>query len=161
MDSCENARDEHHIYSRGWGKKMSYCIAFSVEGGAEDVSQAYILPEKWEEARRMRAEAGSEEDAERVSMPISMDLQRPSRRPNLRLLLSQILKAIRDRRRFGLSEADLTRLASEDEVDRNWWKPTAEVSVEGLTLSPPSDEGLEGRKSGTEEWKASRGESGQ
>lgn len=57
LDSCECARDETLLYDRGWGKKMSYVLAFSTDG-ATDVSRAYI--QDWAAAlqRRRRLSEG-------------------------------------------------------------------------------------------------------
>lgn len=118
---------------------MSYCIAFSVDGGAVDVSRAYIPSEKWEEATEMRRKAGREEDGEMV------------------------LQRIRDRRRNGLPDDEKNRLEAEDERDRTWWKESASatsVGEEGLSASA-SDEALLPRQSGTQEWKEQRGEAGE
>lgn len=137
LDSCENARDQHHLYAKGWGKKMSYCVAFSFDGGAIDVSRAYIPLEEWEgterrdkgEVIRMRARAGPEENGERI------------------------LKHIRDRRRAGLPADELARLKREDGRDSSWWKAPE--------ISDSEAEAPDARKSGPQEWKEARGEAGQ
>ena len=64
LDSCEAAFDTPFMYELGWGRKMSYVLAFGVLG-AEDVSRAYVADyhqDGWERRRKW-----DEEDLREVS----------------------------------------------------------------------------------------------
>lgn len=54
LDSCEAAFDTPLMYELGWGRKISYVLAFGVEGGA-DVSRGYVADyheNGWERRRK-------------------------------------------------------------------------------------------------------------
>jgi peptide-N4-(N-acetyl-beta-glucosaminyl)asparagine amidase len=51
-DACEAAHDTPHLYEQGWGKKLSYVLAFEAPGGVADVTPRYVLD--WGETLRRR-----------------------------------------------------------------------------------------------------------
>ncbi|CAE6505863.1 unnamed protein product [Rhizoctonia solani] len=91
-DSCEAARDQPLLYDRGWGKKMSYIFAFSVDG-ASDMSRGY------------------------VQNPTEM-LQR--RRDAPEPALAEELAKITAARRRNRSPSALEQLEQEDKTEREW-----------------------------------------
>ncbi|CEL55867.1 peptide-N4-(N-acetyl-beta-glucosaminyl)asparagineamidase [Rhizoctonia solani AG-1 IB] len=91
-DSCEAARDQPLLYDRGWGKKMSYVFAFSVDG-ASDMSRGYVQNSNEMFQRRH-------------------DAPEPA--------LAEEFAKIRTARRRDRTPTDLARLEQEDKVERDW-----------------------------------------
>ncbi|KAG9018038.1 peptide-N4-(N-acetyl-beta- glucosaminyl)asparagine amidase [Tulasnella sp. 427] len=92
LDPCERVRDEPLLYDKGWGKKMSYVLAFAIDG-AKDVTRGYVQDWNATLARRTK---GPEE------------------------ALHQVLESVTRRRRLGLPPSEIARLEAEDEVEAKW-----------------------------------------
>ena len=130
----------------GWGKKMSYCIAFSADG-ATDVTRRYVRD------------------------PTVHGLDR-NRAPEEVLLY--ITNEIRSLRRSALSKEEKLRLIQEDEREdrelRSYVVSTLAATIERLipmgestrtTIGSNSEiKQLPARQTGTEAWRAARGENG-
>ena len=161
VDACEEAWDKPQLYTNGrypkdsnrdrmctnslsgWGKKMSYCIAFSNDG-ATDVTRRYVRDPATQSAPRNRC---PEE------------------------VLHYILNEIRQSRRSNLSKQERLRLIKEDEWEnRELCGYVVESLVSEIehkitsasrgTHAAGSDIKLPERQSGTAAWRPARGENG-
>jgi peptide-N4-(N-acetyl-beta-glucosaminyl)asparagine amidase len=133
----------------GWGKKLSYCIAFSADG-AMDVTRRYVRDP-------------AKHAAERVRCPEAV--------------LLHIMDEIRATRRSNMSKQDKFRLQGEDlregkelrgyvisSIAQEVSKLRAEDIINGQPAprrqDADADKALEGRMSGNSQWIQSRGEGG-
>ncbi len=157
-DPCENALDAPLMYERGWGKRLTYVLAFSRHEVC-DVSARYSA--RWEETLARRTEV-KEGWLELTIASINQRLQAPLS-PTRRAAIGERGRAER---------AELDALSSPP--------PPAEATSEGAEAAAPaaageaereagsadgadaSDDPLRrGRQTGSLEWRKARGETGE
>ena len=138
VDACEEAWDQPRLYTEGWRRKLSYCIAFSIDG-ATDVTRRYV---------RNFSKHGS-----------------PRNRAPEEVVLWSIGE-IRRQRRDNLTKSDQRRLMKEDEREERELRGyiVSALAAEIQNILPRSLAGRPGeqkhadaRQEAASEWLSARG----
>lgn len=132
-DSCENVCDEPLLYEKGWGKKLSFVVAFGVDNVC-DVTRRYIIDHKGNETRRRALLSG----------------------PGDEQWLVETIATARSVSRRMCSPARAKVLATRDAREASELSGTAIVDATGIR----EETSLKGRTTGSVQWRAARGELG-
>ena len=172
VDACEGAWDNPRLYAEGmslcshgfkrvdtvltqrttigWGKKMSYCIAFSNDG-ATDVTRRYV---------HNPVTHGSDRDKapEEVLLWIINEIRRLRRD---RLSKEDRLRLIREDEREERELRSYVVSALASEIGRMIHPPTTPaVPSTATTTTTTTEPKLPARQTGVEQWRQARGENG-
>ncbi|KAG0944069.1 hypothetical protein G6F32_007463 [Rhizopus arrhizus] len=105
-DSCEEAWDRPLLYSLGWNKKLSYCIAFSTVE-ALDVTKRYT--QGWSDVLKRRNQVRE------IELALFLDDLTKDRQKSFGLERKRELNEKRVKELIELEELSLKRMAKEDE----------------------------------------------
>nr|POF02556.1 protein png1 [Quercus suber] len=150
VDACEEAWDVPMLYTQGWNKKLSYCIAFSADG-CSDVTRRYCRNPNEQAVPRNKCAEG---ELMHIIREITALRRRDMDKKEKFRLQAEDMREDGELRKYIIEALafNISRILPGGDASATPTRPDADAQK--------AAEAAEGRQTGTAEWIRARGEAG-